>query len=281
MGGVVEHDARRADRDTRHLGRDHCDAGHLPRHRSGPAGPGQHRLPAVDDPGLPAGHGRARGIARSSRRHVRPRPDVQPRLCRLQRGIGGAVARSVPCARRRVVAHLVARGPGDRRRDADGELGRDPDRRVPGEPAGHGPGRQPDHRAGRPVPRPGRRRPARRDRLARGLLDQRAIRPRRHDLVVSEPARDEHPSQGTRRLGRQPHVCARSCVDPRRDDVRHPAVRWPPDRLDQPDRARRPDRRCRPPGRVRAGRDPGRAADVQPRAVQDPCIRGREHRRRC
>ena len=52
----------------------HRAAGDLPRHPPRPARPGQRRLPAVDDHGVPAGPGGARGHARPARRHVRPGP---------------------------------------------------------------------------------------------------------------------------------------------------------------------------------------------------------------
>ena len=58
----------------------HLAAGDLPRHPPRPAGAGQHRLPAVDDHGLPAGAGGAGGHARPARRHVRPGAHLQPRL---------------------------------------------------------------------------------------------------------------------------------------------------------------------------------------------------------
>ena len=50
-----------------------------------PAGPRQRQLPAVDADGLPAGDRGAGGHVRPARRHVRPGPDLQPRLRGLHR----------------------------------------------------------------------------------------------------------------------------------------------------------------------------------------------------
>ena len=115
VGGAVEHDRRRVHVRARRVHRHHRAAGHLPRHPPRSAGAGQRRLPAVDDHGLPAGPGRARGHRRPSRRHVRPGQDLQRRLRGVHRGLDPAVVRSVPRAPRRAVADRLA---GARRRSA-------------------------------------------------------------------------------------------------------------------------------------------------------------------
>src|ERR1700722_11846531 len=49
VGGTDEHDDGRLHVEPGRLYRDHRAAGDLPRHPPGPAGSGEHRLPAVDD----------------------------------------------------------------------------------------------------------------------------------------------------------------------------------------------------------------------------------------
>ena len=81
---------------------------------------------------------------------------------------------------------------------------------FPARTARHGAGHQPDHRAGRAVPRPARGRAARRDRLACGVLGERADRRRRHHLVLPQPARGGLATRGADRLDGQPHLRRRA-----------------------------------------------------------------------
>ena len=92
LGGPVQHDPRHADRDGELLDRAHLAARDLPRHRAGPAGARERRLPALDDHGLPAGQRGPRGHARPARRHLRAGAHVQPRLRRLRGGVDRAGA---------------------------------------------------------------------------------------------------------------------------------------------------------------------------------------------
>ena len=99
--------------------------------------------------------------------------------------------------RRAVADHLAAR-PRRRRGDAVRQLGRDPDRCLPGRSARHGARHQPGRRHRRLVHRPAARRAAVRGRLAAGLLRLGAVRPRRHDLVVTSACKElgeRHPAR--------------------------------------------------------------------------------------
>ena len=147
MGGADEYHRRHVHVDPQWLDRHHRPAGHLPRHRAGSAGPGQHLLPAVDDHGIPARPGRAGGQPRPARRHVRPGEDLQRGLCRLHHRLDPALVRPVPRRWRGDVADRLAGAAGRRRVHADGELGRDLDRRVAGRPARVRARHQPDRRA--------------------------------------------------------------------------------------------------------------------------------------
>ena len=182
VGRAGEHHRGHVHGDARRVDRHHRAAGHLPRHPPGPAGAGQHQLPAVDDHGLPARPGGARGDRRPPRRHVRPGPDLQLRLRRLHGRLDPAVVRPVPRRPRGAVADRLAGAAGRRRVHADGQLGRDPDRRLPGRTAGLRAGHQPDRRPRGHVRRARRGRPAGRHRLARGVLGQRARRHLRDGL---------------------------------------------------------------------------------------------------
>ncbi len=107
----------------------------------------------------------------------------------------------------------------------DRELGGDPDRRVSGRSARPRARHQPGRRDRRPVHRPGRRRPAGRDRLAGGVLGQRPGRHIRHRLGLSHAARHRRAAPGPHRLVGQHHVRGRAERDPDRRDARHQAVR--------------------------------------------------------
>ena len=189
MGGAGEHDRRHVHGHPRRIDRHHRAASDLPGHPPGSAGARQHQLPAMDDHGVPAGPGRPRGHPRPPRRHLRPRQDLQRGVRGLHGGLGPAVVRPVHRRARRAVADRLAGAPGRRRVHAHGQLGRDPDRRLSRRSAGLRAGDQPDRGPGRPVHRPGRRRPAGRLGLARGLLDQRARRDLRDPVGLLEAAR--------------------------------------------------------------------------------------------
>ena len=199
-----------------------------------PLSAGQHHLPAVDDHGLPAGAGRARREPGAARRHVRPGPDVQPGLRGVHRRVDPAVVRPVPGQRRGAVADRVAVPAGDRRLDADGQLGGDPHRRLPARTPRLRPRHQPDRRAGRHVHRPGRRRPARRLGLAGGVLDQPAGRRVRHAVGLPAAARQRRTAPRQDRLVGQHHVRARPRLGPRRHHLRHPALSRQLDGLAEP-----------------------------------------------
>ena len=94
VGRAVEHDRRRLHVRARRVDRHHRAARHLPRHPSRSAGARQRLLPAVDDHGIPAGAGRARGHPRPPRRHVRPGQDLQRGLRGVHRRLDPAVVRS-------------------------------------------------------------------------------------------------------------------------------------------------------------------------------------------
>ncbi len=128
----------------------------------------------------------------------------------------------------------------------------------------------------RPVHRAAAGRRARRLGLARGVLGERAHRRLGHILGLPQPARDRHHQAGPDRLGRQCPVRRRRHQPAGRDHVRHPAVRRPPDRLDEPEGPDRADRRGRAPGHLRHRRDEDRRADVPDEPVQDPRVRRRE-----
>ena len=76
----------------------------------------------------------------------------------------------------------------------------------------------------------------------------------------------------------QLHVRRRA--DPRagRHHLRHPALRWPRNGVDEPDGARRAHRWPRAARAVRDDRTARRRADVQPAAVQDPRVPRRQRR---
>ena len=154
-----------------------------------PLAPGQHRLSAVDDHGLPAGPVGAGRHARSHRRHVRPRQGLQLRVHRLHGRVNPVVVRPIRRLGGRSVAHRLAAAAGGRGIDADGEFGGDPDRRVPARPAWLRARLQPGGRAGRSVHRPGGRWTAGRVGLAGGVLGERARRGVRHHLGLPAPAR--------------------------------------------------------------------------------------------
>ncbi len=69
--------------------------------------------------------------------------DVQPRLRRLHAGVHRAVVHLEHRAGRRHRDHRVPHDPGDRRRDAHGQLGGHPHRRVPCRGTRHGARHQP------------------------------------------------------------------------------------------------------------------------------------------
>ena len=225
LGGPGQHDRGHVHGHTRRIHRHHRAAGHLPRHPPGPAGARQHQLPAVDDHGVPAGPGRARGQPRPPRRHVRPGQDLQRGLRGVHRGLDPALVRSLPGGPRRAVADRLAGAPGHRRVHAHGQLGRDPDRRVPGRAAGLRAGHQPGGRPGRPVRRPGRRGPAGRDRLARGVLGQRAGRRVRDAVGLPQAPGQRRPQPRPDRLVGQRHLRRRPGRRPDRHHRGHPAVR--------------------------------------------------------
>ena len=156
---------------------------------------------------------------------------------------------------RGAVADRLAVPAGDRRVDADGQLGGDPHRRVPGRTARLRARHQPDRRAGRHVHRPGRRRPARRLGLARGVLDQPAGRRVRHAVGLPEAARQRRAAPRQDRLVGQHHVRARPRRGARRHHLRHPALRRQLDGLASPGGARRADRRRRAAAGLRGHRD--------------------------
>ncbi len=234
MGRAVEHDDGGVHVGARRLDCDHRAAGDLPRHQPRSADGREHQLPALDDHGLPAGPGRARGDRRPARRHVRPGQDLQRRLRRVHSGVDPAVVRSVHGRPRRSVADRVAGGAGARRVDAHRELGRDPHRRVPRRPARVRARHQPGGGDRRPVHRPGRGRGARRDRLARRVLGERARRRVRNRVGLLHAARHRRATPRPDRLVGQHHVRDRLERDPDRRDQRHQAVRRSRDGLDQP-----------------------------------------------
>ena len=234
VGGAVEHDRRRVHVRSRRLDRHHRAAGDLPRHPSRSAGAGQRRLPAVDDHGVPAGAGRARGHPRPPRRHVRPGQDLQRGLRGLHRRLDPAVVRSVPRRPRRALADRLAGAAGRRRVHADGQLGRDPDRRVPRRPARLRPRHQPGRGHRRPVHRPGGGRPAGRHRLARGVLGQRAGRGLRHALGLPHAAGQRGTAPWPHRLVGQHHLRRRPERGADRHHRRHPALPRSRHGLDQP-----------------------------------------------
>ena len=132
VGGAGEHDGGHVHVRARRLDRHHRAARDLPRHPPRSARSGQHRLPAVDDHGLPAGAGRARWSASAA-----------SATCTAGCGSttpGSSSSRS-PRSCSRSTRSTAARGAmwliGWRMLQAiggsmlDGELGRDPDRRVP------------------------------------------------------------------------------------------------------------------------------------------------------
>ena len=100
-----------------------------------PLSRGQHQLPALDDHGLPPRSGGPRGQPGKARRHVRPGEDVQRGVRGVHDRLHPAVVRPLPRRPRGDVADRLADPAGDRRLDADGQLGGDPHRRVPGRAA--------------------------------------------------------------------------------------------------------------------------------------------------
>ena len=108
---VEHHSGNPAGLDQR-LDRADLATGHLPRHRSQPAGSRQCQLSALDADGLPRGDRGAGGAVRQARRHVRPGADVQHRLRRVHPRRRRAVVRPVPSRRRGHLADRLAGDPG-------------------------------------------------------------------------------------------------------------------------------------------------------------------------
>jgi hypothetical protein len=279
VGGTDEHDDGRVHVEP---GRDdHPDrpAGDLQRHSPGSAGAVEHRLPAVDDHGLPAGAGGVRGEPRPAGRHPGPGQDLQPGLRGVHGGLDPAVAGSLHRPACGAVADRLALPAGVRRLDALGELGRDPDRRLPAGAARLRPGREPDRDPRRAVHRADRRGAARGVGLAGGVLGERAGR-HRGDLVGVLPAAGQRgAAPGTDRLVGQRHLRDRPERDPRRGHLRDPVLRRPHDGLVGPGGDRGARRRRGIAGRFRGDRAESRRAPVPAAPIQDQGVHGRQPHR--
>ncbi len=216
MDGAEQHNARHAGGNGEWIDRPHQPAGNLPRYWPASARSRQHEYPAVDDHGLHGGHLRAGGDLRPARRHVRAGQDLQSRLLDLHHRLDPA---ELPADRqhRRLLSRRHARGAGDRRGHADGDVDGDPDRRVSAQGTRAGAGHQYHGCDRRPVHRPGAGRPACRHRLAAGVLHQHPGRRDRHDLGLCQPQGRRSRAQARQaRLVGQHHLRGRPDPDPHR-----------------------------------------------------------------
>ena len=235
---ALEHDPGDPAGDARRLDHADRDAGHLPRHPPRPAGPLQQLLPALDDPRLPGRLQRPDRQPRPARRHLRPGPDLQPRLRHLHGRLAAAGDRLDDGRGGGALPGRLPHRPGSRRRLPARQRGGDHHRRLPGQPARDGARDQQHRRRQRHVRRPRARRAAGADRLAPGLPDLGPGRPLRHRLGLPEARGAQRAAAGHDRLVGQRHLRPRPGPGDGRGHLRDPSLRRLADRLGEPAGAR-------------------------------------------